>query len=326
MNFLDSCFPLIAKKNLTGKLTEVRAGAATYLVVKNADGYYAYPQKCPHRGTDLRFATVQDAGVQCPYHGWKIQTDGKVEHPYGEKVNCSVAVVKLEEHFDCLWMNRNKLPLPLSPSAHVTFTGAQSIKLSAPFHVVLDNFNEGSHTAFVHRVMGSKESQVKEIDFSWEDRGDHVHVKYLGPQRPNLVYNGPFWKTYLNWDIHWETYVDPVRMVYHSKWVTRRTGRKWWLENENVYFLVPCGKEQTWLHAFTYTEIPRHLRPFSFLIKLFSNALTRNQIVEDEKFYPAISDLPFSFRGLRLDKFDHPLVAIRKKVDPSYFVGFGEDE
>jgi hypothetical protein len=41
--------------------------------------------------------------------------------------------------------------------------------------------------------------------------------------------------------------------------------------------------------------------------------------MEDEVFYQKINDIPLSFKSMNLDRFDRPLVAIRKKVDPSYF-------
>jgi phenylpropionate dioxygenase-like ring-hydroxylating dioxygenase large terminal subunit len=326
MNFLETCFPLIAKSALTGQKTLVKAGETTYLVVRQGREYLAYPENCPHRGTPLSFSKVSEGSIQCPYHGWKIETSGKVIHPSEKDFKCEVPVIKLEEHFDCLWMNQSQATLSLKSTPSFTFAGSLSTKLSAPFHVVLDNFNEGSHTAFVHQVMGSKENQVSDIQFQWEDKGDHVFIKYLGPQRPNIFYNGPFWKTYLNWDISWKTYPNPVHMIYHSKWVSQKTGKKWWMENLNVYYLIPCGEDKTWLHSFTFIEIPNYLKIFSPMIKLLSRALTKNQIIEDEEFYPAIKDLPFSFKGLRLDKFDHPLPAIRKKIDPSYFLGKKDSE
>ena len=322
MHFLETCFPLISKTKLRKKFTEVQVGEVVYLIVKKEKKYFAYPSTCPHRGASLKFGKILgDGSIKCPYHGWKIHTDGKVDHPYEKKFNCSAEVYQLEDRLHFLWMNKNNLTLSLDLEPHLDFAGSMSHLLSAPFHVVLDNFNEGSHTAFVHKIMGSLENQVQDIDFHWEDRQDHVYIKYFGPQRPNMIFNGPFWKTYLNWDIFWTTHTDPVYMNYRSKWRSKKTGKKMWLENQNIYFIIPCGKDKTWLHSFTYTEIPPFFKLFSPLIKLLSKVLTTNQIVEDEKFYKVIKHIPFSFKNMRLDKFDHPLIAIRKKVNSSYFMG-----
>ena len=32
---------------------------------------------CPHRGTSLEYARVEEDGLRCCYHGWKFATDGQ---------------------------------------------------------------------------------------------------------------------------------------------------------------------------------------------------------------------------------------------------------
>jgi nitrite reductase/ring-hydroxylating ferredoxin subunit len=39
---------------------------------------------CPHRGTSLEFAIVEERGVRCCYHGWKIDADGTILETPGE--------------------------------------------------------------------------------------------------------------------------------------------------------------------------------------------------------------------------------------------------
>ena len=53
---------------------------------------------------------------------------------------------------------------------------------------------------------------------------------------------------------------------------------------------------------------------------------TSNQVMEDEVFYKKIDDLPVSFKGMYLDKYDAPLKEIRKRVDSSYYLVKEEDE
>lgn len=37
-----------------------------------------FDEHCPHRGASLALGTVEDCGLRCIYHGWKIGTDGVV--------------------------------------------------------------------------------------------------------------------------------------------------------------------------------------------------------------------------------------------------------
>jgi 5,5'-dehydrodivanillate O-demethylase oxygenase subunit len=41
-------------------------------------------ERCPHRGTSLRQGCVDDAGIRCPYHGWKYAATGECLEIPGE--------------------------------------------------------------------------------------------------------------------------------------------------------------------------------------------------------------------------------------------------
>ena len=59
--------------------TPVGAGGRAFVVVRLRPGgeVAAFPARCPHRLVPLAAATVVDGRLQCPYHGWRFDTDGR---------------------------------------------------------------------------------------------------------------------------------------------------------------------------------------------------------------------------------------------------------
>jgi phenylpropionate dioxygenase-like ring-hydroxylating dioxygenase large terminal subunit len=319
MNLFESCTPLIHISKLNKrKPTEIKLGAKSFNIIKINHQYFAFPKRCPHRGTNLKYSALDGEGIVCPYHGWKISKDGSIIQNNGDKRKCKVEVIPLSQHYDLLWLNKNQLKIPISAPEKLKFCGSLSFDLSAPFHVVLDNFNEGSHTPFVHRLLGCKKTELQKIKFNWSKHQNHVLIQYFGPQKPNFFFNGPFWKTFTNWDIKWITSFSPVRMEYYSKWRSIKSDKVIFPENYNCYLITPNGPDRTWLYAIVFTEINAKLKFLSPFLKKISLEFTKNQIMEDEVFYQKIADIPKSFKNMNLDEFDHPLVEIRKRVDTSY--------
>jgi phenylpropionate dioxygenase-like ring-hydroxylating dioxygenase large terminal subunit len=57
----------------------VGAGGRAFVVVRLRPGgeVAAFPARCPHRLVPLAAATVTDGRLQCPYHGWRFDSEGR---------------------------------------------------------------------------------------------------------------------------------------------------------------------------------------------------------------------------------------------------------
>ncbi|WP_244524863.1 Rieske 2Fe-2S domain-containing protein [Trujillonella endophytica] len=57
----------------------VGAGGRAYVLVRLRPGgeVSAFPARCPHRLVPLTAATTVDGTLQCPYHGWRFDGDGR---------------------------------------------------------------------------------------------------------------------------------------------------------------------------------------------------------------------------------------------------------
>ncbi|MCB0368077.1 MAG: Rieske 2Fe-2S domain-containing protein [Bdellovibrionales bacterium] len=300
MNILDLNFSLISIDKVKRKPIRISIGNEYYTISKHNEDFYLYSDRCRHRGARLEFANpCKDNHLVCPYHGKKNEP-----------------LKKLFVKYNFLWIEE---PIFFSEvPSHFHFCGSKEVQLSAPFHVVVDNFNEGSHTPFVHRFLGPHFSDLSQTEFSWQSEPDYVHIKYKTNQKKNFLFYGFNKRRNIDWIIDWKTYVNPLYMRYYSEWILREKQKNILEKNMTFFFIVPKGKDSSSIVSFVFVEPLSWLKYFPWLLKKISMLLTTNQIMEDERFYPKIYDLPLSFDGMDLDKYDEPLIEIRKRASAFY--------
>ena len=290
--------PLIAVDQVQKKPQSVHIRDQLKTIYKFQGKFLMAAGRCPHRGMLLSHAKVCEKGhLVCPYHGKK-----------------SLPENELFEKFGFLWQREPSDFFKEVPSDFL-FCGHKSVVLNAPFHVVLDNFNEGSHTPFVHRFLGPDIADVPNVSFHWEPKPDHVLISYKSLQKKNILFYGLKRNRDIYWDIHWKTYTDPLYMQYYSEWTDSRTQEKIIEKNMTFFFLVPKPNQQTEIMSFVFVKPLSWMKHFSFLVKKISLIMTTNQILEDQRFYKKINDLPKSLDGLKLDQFDQPLLEIRRRAN-----------
>jgi 5,5'-dehydrodivanillate O-demethylase oxygenase subunit len=77
---------------------------------------------CPHRRADLAYGFVEDTGIRCNYHGWRMDEAGRVvEQPYDDLVNprargrCTTRAYPVKEAAGLLWAYMGPQPAPELP-------------------------------------------------------------------------------------------------------------------------------------------------------------------------------------------------------------------
>ena len=126
----------------------------------------AWADRCPHRGARLSLGrvltSVQGARLECPYHGWQFDTEGRCrlvpaapdfQPPAGHAVHAFEA----QERYGLIWVRLaqgvDAPPLPAFPEAENSdwrrvVCGPYSVATSAPR--LVENFLDLSHFGFVH--------------------------------------------------------------------------------------------------------------------------------------------------------------------------------
>lgn len=303
MTMIEFNVPLCKISNqLSKKPISVRVNGVLKTVYKSNDTYFLANERCRHRNMNLVHAKIcsTDDMLVCPYHGKKNKAESE-----------------LFEKYNFLWLSDPSAFFTDIPNDYL-FCGSQSEVLSAPFHVVVDNFNEGSHTPHVHRFLGPEIKDIPKVKFSWTAAADHVDINYFGPQKKNILFYGLNFNKNISWKINWKTYVQPMHMRYQSEWSDDQTNEKLIEENITYFFLDPVSDSETKITTFVFVKPLSYLKFFPGLVKKVSLFMTMNQIREDQIFYPKIQDLPKDIEHLQLDEYDQPLLEIRKRAMQFY--------
>lgn len=297
-SFVDANPPLIISKKIGRKPLTVPTGLKNITVFKKDRDYFYSNERCSHRGMSLKHARQVDNCLVCPYHGKQNAVQGK-----------------LISEFGFLWFEK---PTYFDVPNDYQFSGSKAITLNAPFHVVLDNFNEGSHTPFIHKWVGPKPEQIPGSKFSWQSFSDHIEINYQTLQRKNFLFY-PFLRNYnIQWNIQWKTFTEPVYMRYESTWTNLKSGKDIMEKNITYFFLKPLNDKKTEIITFVFIKPLGHYRFITPILKKTSFWMTLNQIYEDQALYKRIHDLPLSLQGMKLDQYDQPLVEIRNRVKRLY--------
>jgi phenylpropionate dioxygenase-like ring-hydroxylating dioxygenase large terminal subunit len=317
--------PVLSSRKLKEKPVRVELAGRAYVLFRDAQGRpAALADACPHRLAPLSAGRVTPEGrLECPYHGWLFDADGHGRSPSQPDLKkCDARSFQLVERFDSLWLAARDAP----PSAFPDFApqgydynGAFSMLFRAPLHVALDNFSEDEHTPFVHTRLGWNRAQTKDIEYEAHNFEDRTEVRYSAPQRPSylipllLLRNGDFFHN------HWVTRFDPVRTDYTITW-TSPTGQQRPFTNRAIIFFVPETANTTRLHFFSFVQLhDERLRPLMPLVRRAALLLSWSEVRDDARFIPLVAHTPYSMKGMRLGKYDKPLIHHRKLLERIYF-------
>ncbi len=281
--------------------------------------------RCAHRLAPLSEGRVRSDGrIACPYHGWHFGTDGAGDSPHVPGLaNCRVRAMSVVERHGYVWIAAPGTPDTAMPEMgwpEWEFASHTSVRFPAPLHVCLDNFTENEHTPWVHRMLGWEEQDADKVVFGFTPHPDHTHVTYDAPQRPSPWL--PFLGVKAGDTFHndWVTRFAPIHSVYTISWSERGTARPRPLATRFCIFMVPESDTVTVYHSFLFVKIApslyRYVKP---VVKRVAAHLGATEIGLDAAFIRAVADTPFEMKGMRLTRYDHPLIAHRKMIRRLYW-------
>lgn len=139
------------------------------IVLWKVDGHYhAWQDLCIHRGTKLSLGKVKDGCLQCPYHGWTYDQEGKCVHipAHPDQLPPSKARVKryyLQERYGLLWVCKGEPAHDIPPFPENEEPGFVTAVCDPALHVqahgprLIENFLDAAHFPFVHAgVLGDQ--------------------------------------------------------------------------------------------------------------------------------------------------------------------------
>ena len=321
-----------------GRRTPVRVELAgrAYALFRDAEGRpAALDDACPHRKAPLSLGRVRpDGRLQCAYHGWHFGADGQGVCPSQPSLaKCDATAMSVVEHLGWLWLTARdaspeaRLPALGWPDEGWVFAGAFAQRAAAPLHVVFDNFSEDEHTPFVHGRLGWSEEDARAIDFTSSAHDDRTEVRYAAPQRASRLLPLLLLRSGDTFENAWVTRFSPVHTVYTLSW-TSPTGQPRPAAMRAAIFFVPETERATQIVTFAWSRLAdaryRRLMP---LVRAAALALAWKEVHDDVRFVRHVADTPFDLAGMRLDKYDAPLVHNHRLLRRIYFgVGSSESE
>ena len=329
---LQYVHPVLQSRELKQKPVQVRLADVPYVLYRDASGQpQALLDRCPHRFAPLSGGKVRpDGHLVCPYHGWHFDAQGCGQSATQPTLNCQVPVFPVVEKYDFLWLAApgSSPTIPDLNEPDFLFAGGLTSRFEAPLHVALDNFCEDEHTPFVHSRLGWSEKDLAQVEFESHNHPDHTEVHYKAPQRPTWL--GRFFlKPGDIFHNSWRTYFDPARILYHIYWTDPSRQQRRDLELIVHIYFVPWDEKSTRVHALMFRkELPsQFLRPiFSPILNRIMCHLVRLEVEDDATFVRQLADTPFEMRGMRLGKFDKPLVHNHKLLKQIYWGQSADEE
>ena len=220
--------PVILADELHDLPRRIRILSEDLIVFRDKSGAYGLVEPyCPHRGTSLEYGIIAQHGIQCPYHGWLFDVDGRILETPGEPTDSTL---------------KDRLchgAYPVHEYAGLVFAYMGPPEKKPPFPI-LDTYDLPGHilTARAPTLWPCNWLQVKENSM------DPAHVAFLHTLPGAQGFSEDF-KGLAEWD--WmET---PLGMVYID---TRRMDEKVWVRVAD--FILPN------IHQFPPNQDPVALR------------------------------------------------------------------
>jgi len=165
--------------------------------------------RCAHRNAPLSLGSVQAGEIQCPYHGWRYDGEGRCRAVPGLEAEASSPTRDVEAHaaveqdgFVWVWGEPGAEPsgrpfaLPGLPATTVF-----PCDLDCTLHAALENTLDVPHTAFLHGGL-FRGTETKELRAVRRNLDDGCEVEFVGESVGfGRIQGGPFAsKVFQHWD------------------------------------------------------------------------------------------------------------------------------
>lgn len=102
-------YPVVRGRDLKDKPVSVQIWGESVVLWRGETGVHALEDRCPHRLVKLSHGHRRADRIECAYHGWLFDSDGKCTHvPYLEPTQkpprCQVRTYAVREQYGFVWL------------------------------------------------------------------------------------------------------------------------------------------------------------------------------------------------------------------------------
>ena len=167
------------------------------VLFRSADGRAAaLLDRCPHRNVPLSAGRVDGGELQCAYHGWRFDADGRCRAipglcgPLDARARNATAYATVEQD-GFIWVYARPDVEPESAPYRPPHlddprysTARRAFSVPATLHAVVENALDVPHTAFLHGGLFRTRRKENEIEVAVRRWADRVEAEYIGEPRP----------------------------------------------------------------------------------------------------------------------------------------------
>jgi phenylpropionate dioxygenase-like ring-hydroxylating dioxygenase large terminal subunit len=190
-----------------GKLLPLKVAGERVVLFRGAQGKAcALIDRCPHRGVALSLGKLHDGIVECPFHGWRFDGEGRncqvPWDPDAKREQLGALALPVREIAGLLWLYTGFAPTeePL-PSETLLQPGvvlcAQSALWNTHWTRAMENMLDSPHLPFVHKATIGRlvmSHLDKRMDLTWTETpyGARIDQAIEGRERSGrLDYRSP---------------------------------------------------------------------------------------------------------------------------------------
>jgi phenylpropionate dioxygenase-like ring-hydroxylating dioxygenase large terminal subunit len=162
------------------------------LIWKRKDKLVALSNRCPHRLAKLSRGKVIGDEIECPYHGWRFDPEGRLTlvPSIGERINVKLEKYYVKEKYGIIWVALKE------PSGDIPYIEEwyddrfRKIKCG-PYHInanpfrVLENLLDVSHFPYVHNGYLGNPSYPKIPEYDAKITEEGVVAENIKVWQPN---------------------------------------------------------------------------------------------------------------------------------------------
>jgi phenylpropionate dioxygenase-like ring-hydroxylating dioxygenase large terminal subunit len=324
MSVMDHWHPVLFSKELRDKPVGIRLNNNELVLFRAPSGQLGCLEDiCAHRRMRLSLGKVLNGCLQCPYHGWTYDCEGRGTSPGTPKLHARAVHYDAIERNGAIWV-KSASSNPVFPQFRAEgyyHLGNLSHVVRAPLELVLDNFTEIEHTGTTHLLFGYDLERMAAVQVEFRAADNSVRTINHGPSkrvpwifRLLLGIGNDF-----HFNDDWTVYFSPVYAVFDHHWThpqSKRESKARW----RVYiFYVPVDDEQTLIQTFAFMK-SSYPGPYGGLRLIWPLALRLldDEIRRDIYILEKLADNNPRLEGMKLSRFDRGLGLNRERIDRIY--------